>query len=240
MIDFTKIDKKAFGKHFDHTLLGKTCSEEEVRAAARLAVKYNCAAFGTATSYWAPVVREELEGTDLTTGCGIDYPLGLSCTAVKVFDAETAIKRGVNNLDFVMNVPAFKSKNYKLLHEECRAIKDVCGKDIPTKCIIEACFLEDEEIKIACQIIAEEGLEWVKSSTGMYAGPTIRQVEIMRDALEGTNTRVKVAGVKAPKPLNAFAYMLAGADLIGTQDAPMIIDALDEMRRLGIIPEYKG
>ena len=62
----------------------------------------------------------------------------------------------------------------------------------------------------------------------------------MRDCLKGTNTKLKVSGVKAPKPQNAYAYLMAGAELIGTQDAPMIIDALDLMREVGIVPKYEG
>jgi deoxyribose-phosphate aldolase len=33
---------------------------------------------------------------------------------------------------------------------------------------------------------------------------------------------------------------LAGAELIGTRAAPQIIDAVDTMRKIGMIPQYKG
>lgn len=62
----------------------------------------------------------------------------------------------------------------------------------------------------------------------------------MIDAVRGSATKVKVAGVKFPRPQNAYAFLLAGADLIGTRDAPGIIEALDQMRQIGLVPAYDG
>ena len=41
--------------------------------AAGEAIKYNCAAFYSA-SRWTPIVKEELAGTDILIGTGIDFP----------------------------------------------------------------------------------------------------------------------------------------------------------------------
>jgi len=109
-----------------------------------------------------------------------------------------------------------------------------------TKMIIEVCYLTDDEIKAACELCIEAGIDWVKSSTGQYAGPTLEQVILMADCCKGTNTRVKVSGVKDPRPQNAYVFLRAGADLIGTRQAPQIIDSFDTMRKIGIIPPYEG
>ena len=100
--------------------------------------------------------------------------------------------------------------------------------------------LTDDEIKAACELCIEAGIDWVKSSTGQYAGPTLEQVILMADCCKGTNTRVKVSGVKDPRPQNAYVFLRAGADLIGTRQAPQIIDSFDTMRKIGIIPPYEG
>lgn len=91
-----------------------------------------------------------------------------------------------------------------------------------------------------CELCIEAGIDWVKSSTGQYAGPTLEQVILMADCCKGTNTRVKVSGVKDPRPQNAYVFLRAGADLIGTRQAPQIIDSFDTMRKIGIIPPYEG
>ena len=58
------------------------------------------------------------------------------------------------------------------------------------------------------------------------------------DVLQKSFVKLKVAGVKFPRPQNAYAFILAGADLIGTRAAPEIIDALDQMRAIGLVPPY--
>ena len=114
------------------------------------------------------------------------------------------------------------------------------AQGVMTKRIIEVCYLTDDEIKAACELCIEAGIDWVKSSTGQYAGPTLEQVILMADCCKGTNTRVKVSGVKDPRPQNAYVFLRAGADLIGTRQAPQIIDSFDTMRKIGIIPPYEG
>jgi hypothetical protein len=46
-------------------------------------------------------------------------------------------------------------------------------------------------------------------------------------------------GREVSRPQNATAFLLAGAELIGTRDAPGIIDALDQLRAIGIVPAYR-
>lgn len=62
------------------------------------------------------------------------------------------------------------------------------------------------------------------------------QFLLMKKTLKDTDIKLKVAGVKFPRPQNAYAFLLAGADLIGTRAAVAIIDALDQMREIGIVP----
>ena len=172
MIDFSKIkSKKEVGKCFDYAILPKQTTEQTIRDCCKEAIKYNCKAFCFSSSYWTPIVAEELKGTDILVGAAIGFPFGQQTSAVKAFEA---------------------------------------------------------------------GIDWVKSSTGQYAGPTLEQVILMADCCKGTNTRVKVSGVKDPRPQNAYVFLRAGADLIGTRQAPQIIDSFDTMRKIGIIPPYEG
>ena len=108
-----------------------------------------------------------------------------------------------------------------------------------TKVILEVCFLTDEEIVTGCRLIQEAGAAYAKTSTGQFEGPDMSQVLLMRETLKGSDVKLKVAGVKFPRPQNAYAFILAGADLIGTRAAPEIIDALDQMRVVGLVPPYE-
>ena len=105
-----------------------------------------------------------------------------------------------------------------------------------TKCILEVCYLSDEEIATASKLVAEAGVEYVKTSSGQFEGPSLEQFLVMREAVRGSSVRLKVAGVKFPRPQNAMVFLLAGADRIGTRAAPEIVDALPTLRDIGMLP----
>jgi deoxyribose-phosphate aldolase len=239
MVDLSKMNKKDLGKCFDHSVLPKNTTEADIRSGCREAVAYNCAAFYSATPYWTPVVCEELAGTDLLVGTGLDFPFGASSAIVKAFETEQAVKAGCTVLDIVMNVGALKDKKYDVIKGELESFKKAAQGNI-TKCIMEVCYLTDEEIATACKLIAEVGINYAKTSTGQFDGPSMDQFLVMKKTLVGTNIKLKVAGVKFPRPQNAYAFILAGAELIGTRSAPEIINALDQMREIGLVPQYAG
>lgn len=239
MVDLSRLDKKALGKCFDHSVLPKNTTEADIRAGCREAVAYNCAAFYSATPFWTPVVAEELAGTDILIGTGLDFPFGASSAVVKAFETEQAVKAGCTSLDIVMNVGALKDKKYQIIKDELASFKKAAQGNL-TKCILEVCFLTDEEIAAACKMIAEAGIHYAKTSSGQFEGPSMEQFLVMKKTLAGTDCKLKVAGVKFPRPQNAYVFLLAGADLIGTRAAVPIIDAVDQMREIGLVPPYTG
>ena len=109
-----------------------------------------------------------------------------------------------------------------------------------TKGILDVAFLTDDEIKAGCELIKEVGLDYAKSATGQFEGPTMEQVLIMKETIADSNVKLKVSGVKFPRPQNAWAFIMAGAELIGTRSAPEIIDSMDQMREIGLLPPYEG
>lgn len=239
MVDFSKMTKKEVGKLFDYAVLPKETTEQEIREGCRKAIAYNCMAFCYSSTYWTRIVSEELRGSDLLNGTAIGFPLGQQSSRLKALEAEEAVRLGATVLDNCMNVGALKDNKYHEILQEFREYKKAAGPAV-TKMILEVCYLTDEEIVAACNLIAEAGIDWAKTSTGQYAGPTTEQVLLMVDTLKGTNTRVKVSGVKFPRPQNAYMFLMAGAELIGSREAPEIIDSLDTMRKIGVVPAYTG
>jgi len=234
-IDFSTIDKWALGKHFDHSVLPKNTTEADIRKGCEEAVKYNCAAFYSASPYWTPVVVDALKGSDVLPATGIAFPFGAAPSKVKAFEAEYAVKQGCKALDIVINVGALRDKNYKVCKEELQDFKAAAAGAL-TKVILDVAFLTDEEIAAECKLIAEVGLDYAKTATGQFEGPSMAQFLVMKKALAGTPVKLKVAGVKFPRPQNAYAFLLAGAELIGTRAAVEIIEALDQMREIGLLP----
>ena len=237
-VDLSKADKKSLGKCFDHSVLPKNTQEKDIREGCREAVQYNCAAFYSASIYWTPIVLEELEGSDVLPATGIDFPFGANPSKLKAIEAEMAVKAGNRALDVVMNIGALKDGKNDVVLQELKDFK-TAAQGMLTKCILETSYLTDQEIATGCKLIAEAGIHYAKTASGQFEGPSMEQFLVMRETLKGTGIKLKVAGVKFPRPQNAYCFILAGAELIGTRAAPAIIDALDQMRDLGIVPPYR-
>lgn len=240
MIDLSLADKKSLAKAFDYSVLPKESQEANIVKGCEVTKKYQFAAFYSSSPFWTPVIKRELaEYPDIEIGTGIAFAWGSQTPSTKAFETEEAIRLGCTAVDICMNVGALKDKRYDVVREELTLFVKAAGSAV-TKCIIEACFLTNEEIATACQMIAECGVQFAKTSTGQFEGPTLDQFLVMRETLKGTSVKLKVAGVKFPRPQNAYVFLMAGADRIGTRDAPSMIEALDTMRSIGIVPPYRG
>jgi deoxyribose-phosphate aldolase len=240
MIDLSLADKKSLAKAFDYSVLPKESQEANIVKGCEVTKKYQFAAFYSSSPFWTPVIKRELaEYPDIEIGTGIAFAWGSQTPSCKAFETEEAIRLGCTAVDICMNVGALKDKRYDVVREELTLFVKAAGSAV-TKCIIEACFLTNEEIATACQLIAECGVHYAKTSTGQFEGPTLDQFLVMRETLKGTSIKLKVAGVKFPRPQNAYVFLMAGADRIGTRDAPSMVEALDTMRSIGIVPPYRG
>lgn len=232
MLDMKRLDRKTLAKALDYSILPKNSQEAEIREGCAVTRRYGFAAFYTSSAFWTPIVKAELTGMeDVEIGTGIAFPFGCAPAAVKAFEVEDAVQRGCTAVDMVMNIGALKDGNYKAIREELRTFVDAAGTAV-TKCILEVCFLTDEEIAVGCKLVAEARVQYAKTSSGQFEGPSMEQFLLMREMLRDSGVKLKVAGVKVPRPQNAFAFLHAGADRLGTRAAPEIVDALDMMRQI--------
>ncbi|MCV2395651.1 deoxyribose-phosphate aldolase [Actinotalea sp. M2MS4P-6] len=235
MVDLAAVDAWELGKAFDHSVLPKDTTEEKIRQGCREAKAYNCAAFYSSSPYWTPVVCEELAGTDVRPAAAVAFPFGSATAAMKARETDEAVALGCTAVDVVMNIGALKSGRTSDVAAELRDFKDAAGGAL-TKVILETAFLSPDEIATGCKLIADAGIDYAKTSSGQFEGPSMEHLLLMKATLEGTPVKLKVAGVKFPRPQNAYAFLLAGADLIGTRAVPEIIDALQSMRAIGLVP----
>ncbi len=236
MINLNQLDKQTVARALDFSILPKESQEAEIREGCAVTRKYGFAAFYTSSAYWTPVVKQELADLpDVEIGTGIAFPFGSVPAAVKAFETEDAVRRGCTAVDMVMNIGALKDRNYQAVAEELRLFVQAAGSAV-TKCILEVCFLTDAEITAGSRLVAEAGIQYVKTSSGQFEGPSLQQFLVMKGAVQGLPVKLKVAGIKFPRPQNAYAFLLAGADRLGTRAAPEIVDALDLMRQIGLVP----
>lgn len=208
-------------KCFDHTILNADASEADVKKVCDEARKYDFASV-CVNSYYTAFVAKELKGTDVKVCTVVGFPLGQSTTEVKAFETQKAIEAGATEIDMVINVGALKDKKYEFVKKDIKTLKDVCGKDIILKVIIETCLLTDEEKVIACKLSKEAGADFVKTSTGFSkAGAKASDVKIMRETV-GTEMGVKASGGIHSEE-EALSMIEAGASRLGTSATLAII-----------------
>jgi deoxyribose-phosphate aldolase len=90
------------------------------------------------------------------------------------------------------------------------------------KVIIETCYLEEDEKRLACQISVEAGADFLKTSTGFGSGgATIDDIKLMMEEV-GDRIKVKASGgIKDRK--TALEYIDLGVSRIGTSNGITIV-----------------
>ena len=209
MVDHTNL--KAFA---DDAAFKKLCDE---------ARKYN---FKMVAINPAQTVRckEKLKDSLVHVGAAIGFPLGQTTLECKIFETKDAIKKGADEIDYVINVAELKNKNYDYIKKEMEEIVKICkeaGKI--SKVIFENCYLtDDEKVKVA-EIAKEVKPDFIKTSTGFgTGGATVEDVKLMKSVV-GDEVKVKAAGgIRDLK--TALAMIEAGAERLGTSAGVAIVE----------------
>ncbi len=208
-------------KYFDHTILKADTTEAQVAKICEEALENNFASV-CVNQYYTKFVAEKLKGSDVDVCTVVGFPLGMSDTRVKAFETKAAIEDGATEVDMVINVGALKDKKYDYVLNDIKTLKEVCGKDIVLKVIIETCLLTDEEKVKACELSKEAGADFVKTSTGFStAGAKAEDVALMRKTV-GAEMGVKASG-GIHSAEEAQAMIDAGANRLGTSATLAII-----------------
>lgn len=213
------ISKKLAGL-IDHTYLKKNSSESDHIKLCAEAKEWG---FRTVCIYpqFVSLCAELLEGNSTEICTVIDFPDGLGDTAHNVVDVAMATNDGAMEIDMVMDLDAFRSRQYEKVAAGIYSVVEAAEGRI-VKVIIESCLWTDEEIKTACQIIQNTKAQFVKSSTGFSrSGASTEHVKIMRDTVGD------VFGVKASGGIKTFQDAIeliqAGANRIGTSSGVEIM-----------------
>lgn len=206
-------------KYIDHTLLKTTATPQDIEAHCLEAIKYGFYSVCVNPNY-VSLVKSLLEGTDILTVSVAGFPLGESKTEIRLAEAETAVKDGAEEVDIVMAVSRLKSGDYDYVYRDVKQIVDRCG--VPIKVILETCHLTPSEIVKACDIIADTGAKFVKTSTGFFGtGATVDNVKLMYETVKG-RCEVKAAG--GIRDYNFAKELIdAGATRIGTSAGAKLI-----------------
>ena len=218
-INGSKINRELAGI-IDHTLLKPDASREQLTKVCEEAKQFGFAAVCVNSSN-IPLVARLLKGTPVKPIAVVGFPLGAATSQAKAFEAKEAIRAGAQEIDMVVNIGALKSKDYKLVHDDIKAVVEA-SKPHKVKVIIETAQLNNEEKIVACALAKTAGAAFVKTSTGFGGGgATVEDIELMRRVV-GRDMEVKASGGIRSRE-DAEKMIKAGADRIGASASVAIV-----------------
>lgn len=216
----------------DHSLLRPDITVPELIEGCALARQYHCVSVCVRPSD-LPIVTRELEGSGVLVTTVAAFPHGTATTESKIYETIDAIEKGAVEVDVVMNYARFLSGEYEYVENELTLLAGTAHqRNAQLKVIFENHYLNEDQIRLACQIAERAGVDFVKTSTG-YAptGSKISDLKIMRASVS-PHIQVKSAG--GVKTLDqVLAVLSTGAVRIGTRSTKAILEEAEARAREG-------
>lgn len=215
-----KISIEALAQSIDHTLLKAEATSKDIEVLCKEAENHGFYSV-CINPRFVPLARKLLSHTPVKTITVVGFPLGANSLKTKIAETEFAIQDGAQEIDLVLSLNDVKLKLWENLHQEVNAV--VKAAQVPVKVILETAALSHEEILRACEVCAQAGASFVKTSTGFHpnGGATLEAVELM---VKTVAPKVKV---KASGGIRTFAqaisYLNAGASRLGVSASVAII-----------------
>lgn len=205
--------------HIDHTVLKQDAKWEDIAQICEEALTYHTASV-CIPSYYVARARETYPELNICTVIG--FPNGYVPAEIKAAETTLAVQNGADEIDMVINVSALKDGDDETVLNEIIAVRKACKRNI-LKVIVETCYLTETEKIRVCELVAEGGADYIKTSTGFgKAGANLDDIAIFR-AHVGEHVKIKAAGgIRTREQMVAF--LEAGCDRIGCSAARILFD----------------
>jgi deoxyribose-phosphate aldolase len=178
----------------DHPLVRPDLSDEQVANGCRVARQYGVAAVSVRASD-VDLVVGWMKGSGVAVGSIVGFPHGSETTAAKIYQTQDLLRRGVTEIDMVVNIGKLISRQFQYIESELLQISNLCHQSgAILKVILETAFLGEDLKVIGCKIAKRTAVDFVKTSTGFApAGATPDDVKLLV-RLCGDKVKVKAAG----------------------------------------------
>jgi deoxyribose-phosphate aldolase len=221
---------REFAKTVDHTLLKPDTKEKDIVRLCEEAARYHFAAVCVPPGY-VRLASQELRGADVKVATVVSFPFGYDATPVKAAAMREAISGGAVELDVVMNVSRFLSGEFDYVADELTTLVQEVSvvamnnglNDVVVKVIIETAYLTDKMKRLATQIVAASGADFVKTSTGFGpAGAIPEDVALLREETpEGLAVKAS-GGIRTLE--DALDMLNAGASRLGMSSSVAVME----------------
>ena len=162
----TPEQNKSLAAHIEHTLLKPDSTLEQITKLCEEAIQYGFNSVCVAP-YFVQHAKKTLKKNDINVVTVVGFPLGYNTVSSKVEETKKAINSGAHEIDMVINISALKSNDIATVQNDIQSVVTACHlQNKICKVIIETCYLNEDEIKLACKICADCEADYVKTSTG--------------------------------------------------------------------------
>ena len=212
----------ALAKLIDHSLLDPDLSEDQVRDGC-----YQASEYGVACAIVRPcdvdVAIRTLRGSGVRVGSVADFPHGSATTGAKIYEVRDLVRRGVAEIDTVINRGKLYSRQFRYLETELEQLAAACREEnVVVKLILECPGLPLDLKIIACRIAKRAGVHFVSTCTGFGPNCTPEDVRLL---VEKCNPLANVKAAGGISTLDAALDMYnAGADRLSLTQTASILD----------------
>lgn len=126
-------------------------------------------------------------------GGNVGFPSGGQTTHIKVDETLELCEIGVDEIDMVIDIAAHISGRYDHVYQDISAVVQAAqGK--PVKVILECVYLNDDQIRTACDLAIKAGASFVKTGTGWTpTGATLENVSLIKQHVDD-QIKIKASG----------------------------------------------
>jgi deoxyribose-phosphate aldolase len=178
----------------EHPVLEPELSEEEVHTGCEIARQYRIAAVTVRPSD-ADLAVSWMRGSGVAVGSIVSYPHGSSTTSVKLYETRDLIRRGITEIDTVINLGKMISRQFQYVEMELQQMAEACHEGAAIlKVAFQNGYLTDDLKTIACKIVKRAGADYARTSTPFGPFPySLDDVALMRRLL-GDRAKIKASG----------------------------------------------
>ena len=167
-------------------------SEEDVRQAVEMAIRYQCKAVFTLPCQ-TTLLRQLIGDAKIVIGAVVGFPSGGATMNTKIGEAKELIDLGCRELDMVINLGKLRAGCKQYVLEDIRSIVEVAA-GVPVKVVLECHYLTDDEIRTGCELALESGAAFVKTATGWApTGATLENISLIHSCTRN-RIEIKAAG----------------------------------------------
>ncbi|HBK53149.1 MAG TPA: deoxyribose-phosphate aldolase [Syntrophomonas wolfei] len=217
-------------KYLDSTNLQAEARASDIESLCQEARQFQVAAV-CVNPFRLELACHLLAGTPVKACTVIAFPLGADHWKNKVDSARRALQMGAAELDMVMNIGAFKDRDYRLVEREIKELLRLREEyAFLLKVIVETALLSKGELQDISALLSNSEADFIKTSTGFSSrGVTLEDIEIIRESRQRKDLKIKASG--GIKSLDfALELLKAGVDRIGSSSA---LALLEEYRQRG-------